>query len=67
MDKMEFTIGEKVCHKSNSTIIWIIERIEGDEAYCSTLLKNTLVQKKEKFALTSIKKYEPPKVRIISL
>ncbi|MFY9151675.1 MAG: hypothetical protein WAO52_06665 [Prolixibacteraceae bacterium] len=63
MDKMEFKIGDKVIHKSNSSVIWIIERFEENEAYCSTILKDTKEQKKEKFALTSIEKYSPPQVR----
>jgi hypothetical protein len=62
MDKMEFKIGDKVIHKSNSSVFWIIERFEDDEAYCSTILKDTKEQKKEKFALTSIEKYERPQI-----
>lgn len=63
MDKKEFQIGDKIIHKSNSSVIWIIERIENNEAYCSTLLKDTKEQKKEKFILTSISHYSPPKIR----
>lgn len=62
MDKLNFNIGDKVIHKSDSSVIWIIERFDGDEVYCSTLLKDTKKQNKEKFALTSIEKYNPPPV-----
>jgi hypothetical protein len=64
MDKKEFQIGDKIIHKSNSSVIWIIERIENNEAYCSTLLKDTREQKKEKFILTSICHYSPPQIRV---
>jgi hypothetical protein len=67
MDKTDFSVGDKIFHKSNASIIWIIERIDENEAYCSTVLKDTFEQKKEKFALTSIEKYVPrqPNLRTI--
>ncbi|MFV0265795.1 MAG: hypothetical protein ACK5HT_01540 [Draconibacterium sp.] len=64
MNKIEFEIGDKVFHKSNYSIIWIIERIENEEAFCSTILKDSMEQKKEKFALTSIEKYEQKQVSV---
>jgi hypothetical protein len=64
MDKIDFKIGDKVFHKSNYFIVWIIERIENNEAFCSTILKDTMEQKKEKFALTSIEKHEQKQASI---
>lgn len=52
----DFKIGDSIFHKSNSTIKWIIERIDDNEVYCSTVIKDTLEQKKEVFSLTSIEK-----------
>lgn len=56
-----FKIGDEIYHKSNSRIKWIIERINGNEIYCSTVMKETLEQKKEVFASTSIEKFAEPK------
>jgi len=42
----EFKIGDNIFHKSNSTIVWTIEKIENNEAVCSTLVKDTYEQKK---------------------
>lgn len=64
MKNSDFEIGDSVYHKSNPSVLWTIEKIEGNEAYCSTIIKNTLEQKKEKLSLTSIIKYEPPQVRM---
>lgn len=57
-----FKIGDKVYHTSSPSIHWIIEKIVDNEAYCSTLIKETFEQKKEKFSLSSIKKYEATKI-----
>ena len=51
-----YKIGDSVFHKSNPTIKWVIERIANNEAYCSTIIKDTLEQKKETFSFTSIEK-----------
>lgn len=51
-----FNIGDKVYHRSDSSIIWVIEKIEKDEAYCSTVIKETAELKKEKFALITLAK-----------
>lgn len=64
MNNTEFKIGDKIYHASNSSVYWIIEKIENNEAFCSTLIKETLEQKKEKFTLTSIKKYKTPSIRV---
>lgn len=58
----EFKIGDSIFHKSNSTIKWIIERVDDNEVYCSTVIKDTLEQKKEVFSLTSIEKCGDHKV-----
>jgi len=57
-----FKIGDCVFHKSNSTIKWIIDRMDNNEAYCSTIIKESLEQKKEVFALTSIEKCAEPRI-----
>lgn len=56
MSEKVFNIGDKVYHRSDSSIIWVIEKIEKDEAYCSTLIKGTAELKKEKFNLTTLAK-----------
>lgn len=60
----DFKVGDDVFHKSNSTIKWVIEKIDNNEAYCSTIIKGTIEQKKEVFSLTSIEKCSEPKVSI---
>lgn len=60
----DFKIGDSIFHKSNSTIKWIIESIDNNEAYCSTVIKETLEQKKEVFSLTSIEKCAEPKIYV---
>jgi hypothetical protein len=52
----DLKIGDEVFHKSNSSIKWVVEKIDDNEVYCSTVIKETLEQKKEIFALTSIEK-----------
>jgi hypothetical protein len=56
MNKIEFNPGDKVYHKSNSSIVWIIEKIENDEAYCSTVNNDTRQKSNERFALVTIAK-----------
>lgn len=57
----DFKIGDEIFHKSNSSIKWIVERINGEEIYCSTVIKETLEQKKEVFMVTSIEKCAEPR------
>ena len=61
----ELKIGDKVFHKSNSSIVWIVERINENEAYCSTVIKETLEQKRETFAITSIQKCAEPRPIVV--
>lgn len=56
MNNLEFNLGDKVYHKSDSSIIWVIENIENEEAYCSTLDIVTKKIQKEKFALLTLGK-----------
>lgn len=63
MEETGFKIGDKIYHASNDRVLWIIEKVEGNEAYCSTLIKETLEHKKEKFTLTSIVKYKRPQIK----
>jgi hypothetical protein len=58
----DFKIGDEIFHKSNSTIKWIVESVNENEVYCSTVMKETFEQKKEVFAITSIKKCSEPKI-----
>jgi len=53
---MEFNPGDKIYHMSLSSVVWIVEKVENDLIYCSTLIRGTLELKKEKFSPTSIKK-----------
>ncbi|CAM1364237.1 hypothetical protein [Tenacibaculum xiamenense] len=56
MSNIDFKIGDKIFHKSESRVTWIIESIENGEATCSTVIKETLEQKRQKFKLASIEK-----------
>ena len=58
----DFKIGDEIFHKSNPSVKWIIESIDEGKVSCSTLLKDTLEQKKDIFAITSIKKCSNPTV-----
>lgn len=55
-------IGDNIFHKSNSTIAWTVEKIENNEVFCSTVIKDTYEHKTAIFALTSIEKCVEPKV-----
>lgn len=59
-----FKIGDEIYHKSNPTIKWIIEKIDNNEIYCSTVVKETLEQKKEIFTVTSIEKCAEPTIYV---
>jgi len=59
-----FKIGDEIFHKSNPSIKWIIEKIDDDEVYCSTVIKETFEQKKEIFIITSIEKYAEPTIYV---
>jgi hypothetical protein len=41
MTESKFKVGDRVFHKSDFTVIWVIERINENEAFCSTLLKDS--------------------------
>lgn len=56
MNNIEFNPGDKVYHKSNSSLIWVIEKIENNEAYCSTVNKETRQKTNERFLLVTIAK-----------
>lgn len=60
----EFKIGDNIYHKSNPTIAWTIDKIENNEAFCSTLIKETYEHKKVIFSLTSIEKCAEPTIFI---
>ena len=59
-ENTEFNLGDKVYHKSNSSIIWVIERIEKEknEAHCSTLDGVTKELKRERFALITLNRVD---------
>lgn len=56
MSTNEFKSGDKVYHKSDSSTIWVIEYIEKDEAFCSTLNLQTKKKLKEAFSLVTLVK-----------
>lgn len=56
MSTNEFKPGDKVYHKSDSSTIWVIEYIEKEEAFCSTLNLQTKAKQKESFPLVTIVK-----------
>jgi len=56
MSENSFKEGDKIFHKSNPSIAWIIEKIEGNDAVCSTVISETLEYKKHKFSIMSIEK-----------
>lgn len=64
MSDSTLKIGDKVYHKSNSSIIWVVEKIEAEEVLCSTLIKETFEQKKQKFELSSVEKYNGLQYRV---
>ncbi|MFU1857244.1 hypothetical protein ACK8HY_09525 [Sphingobacterium sp. NGMCC 1.201703] len=51
-----FNIGDEIYHKSNPSVKWVIEQIDGNEIRCSTLLNDSLKQVKETFLKSSIEK-----------
>ncbi|PRD48529.1 hypothetical protein [Sphingobacterium haloxyli] len=63
----EFKIGDEIFHKSNPSVKWVIESIDGEQVACSTVLKETLEQRKEVFVTTSIKKCADPKTTFINI
>ena len=56
MSTIEFKAGDKVYHKSDSSTIWVIEYIEKEEAFCSTLNPQTKEKHKESFSFFSLVK-----------
>ena len=56
MSENEFQLGDKVYHRSDPSIVWVIEKIDKEEAYCSTLLKGSAELKKEKFLFPTLQK-----------
>jgi hypothetical protein len=55
--KTEFQPGDKIFHKANPRVFWIIERIDNDEASCSNL-NDKLEKITNIFSLISIEKYK---------
>ena len=53
---MKIEVGDKVYHKSNSNIVWVVDKIETEEAHCSTIIKDTYEKKEVKFAISSLAK-----------
>ncbi|MES1181408.1 MAG: hypothetical protein ABUL44_01305, partial [Flavobacterium sp.] len=51
-----FEPGDEVYHLSDSSIIWIVEKVVNDDIFCSTLIRETREQKKEKFAKVTLAK-----------
>ncbi len=57
-------VGDKIYHKSNYSVIWVVEKITEEGVHCSTVIKETFEQKKETFAITSIEKYSSSPIYI---
>ena len=60
----DFKIGDEIYHKSDPSIIWIIERINENEneIYCSKVVKETLEKKEISFSINSIAKRVIPTI-----
>lgn len=58
MIENEFKVGDRIFHKSDFTVVWVIERINENEAFCSTLLKDSKKLVKENFSLSTIVRAE---------
>lgn len=56
MTEKKFVPGDKVYHRSDSSIIWVVEEVIGDEVRCSTMNKNTLELKRAKFNEATLSK-----------
>lgn len=54
MSTTEFKPGDKVYHKSDPSTVWVIENIEKEEAFCSTLNSQTKQKHKENFPLLTL-------------
>ena len=56
MDNLK--VGDLVYNKTLPTTRWIIEKIEDGQALCSTVIKETLEKKEEKFSIISLEKID---------
>lgn len=56
MTEKKFAPGDKVYHRSQPSIIWIVEEVIEDEVRCSTMNKGTLELKKAKFNAVTLTK-----------
>ncbi|MBW8334255.1 MAG: hypothetical protein K0M40_19715 [Prolixibacteraceae bacterium] len=65
MTESKFKVGDRVFHKSDFTVIWVIERINETEAFCSTLLKDSKKLVKENLSLNSIVQVEDNSATLI--
>lgn len=59
----QLKVGDLVFHKSSYTITWVVEQMDDREAVCSTIIAETLEQKKLSFLLTSLEKKKAPVFR----
>ena len=53
-----FVLGDEVYHKALASQKWVVELIENDKVYCSTVVKETLEKKVEWFSKDSIQKVD---------
>lgn len=58
MEQQDLKPGDKIFHKSLNKVIWVIDKIENDEAYCSTVMQETLEKKTQIFSIISIVKID---------
>ncbi|PSK90740.1 hypothetical protein [Taibaiella chishuiensis] len=59
----QLKVGDLVFHKSNYTITWVVEEIKDREVGCSTIVAETLEQKKLTFLASSVEKKKTPVFR----
>ncbi len=59
----QLKIGDQVFHRSNYTIVWVVESISDQHAVCSTVVSETLEQKKQTFLMSSLDKRKEPVFR----
>lgn len=59
----QLKVGDPVFHKSNYTIVWVIEEIKGQHVTCSTVVSESLEQKRQTFLVSSLDKKKEPVFR----
>jgi len=58
MSEIKIVPGDKVYHLTLTSVAWVVEKIEDDLVTCSTLVKDTLELRRQKFAISSVQKIQ---------